>query len=1444
MDYRNILITILIILILAAGYFFYKDVELDPQNTIVSYIENQSGLQVDYSSAELWPLNEITIEDLNLVGDNFILKAPKVKIGYSIFDYFNETNQVGKLIKSINLDSPRLVYNAKDTSMRSFTQIKNSIFREVDELYINIENGRIDFNNQPKGNYVLSSLDTEIKIKSKEKNILTDIKKGFEVKGPILNGVNLEEYTTNNFKISAELNNNSWDLYLKNDSANISELESLIDKYGFNEIRNYQFDNLKGKAEVDLHLMGKKESIESYKSNIDLVNGSLDFKLKDKSVYEKLNIKGASLHLDSKKNKMYLDNLDFSINDIAFDFQGVYDFSNQNYSGELNSNNLKVDDEYINRFLNEEIDYNFSTEGHFHVNLNGDLEDINLISEVYIDNLIMSNYQFGDITADIRYLDGNIYLDNLNSETINGGLLNIEGFYDLAKNKYQLDIKGEGIRPLYYYEKMNNINYNLNNYLKGKVNFAFTTTGSGNIRENIVQGSFDFAPDRENLLRENGIRKISSNLLYENNKLFINKGNIKINGSNLNLFGELNLKESNIYVKLRGEDIDLSFLDHNFDFKIADQNEVSIDTLIQGDFTDPFIKGEIVSDSLSYEDYNINDVLIDFTYKERKISIKDFNFIYDKQRFNVNGALNVNRDFNIEKTNIDLSLSTGFINYNKVKKYIDFDLPLKGKVKPRIKLYGSLNDLKAEGNFVSDDTEVSIGGQTFAFDHIDTILNWSFPANVIKIEKGVIRKDDFNIVLDGQYKDENIDINFSANSFDLNNIEFLPNANGTFNLKGKIAGKIKNPSINLDFTSNNFRYNKLLTDKFSGQISYNNDIFKFQNIKLKNNTSIYNIEGQISNVMKDLDMDIEVNTDRGNIKEIVKLTDYDIPYDLNYIFEGEVDLTGNLHKPEAAIDVSIINNATKIIDVEGEINNQINLKLVGSEVPLNLIKVPESFDREFDYSGDLSFEGQLTGTLNEYSLNLNTQLENPKVEGIQFDDIIGNMSYNSDGSLKLTQNLTQSAEQFIKLQGTIKTDDNYIEEMQLDINNYDLTTISSINDDINSLVGNINGNLSLTGEMTSFELDGEMFLDIPEIHIQNIDPIDNIKGKLTFDEEKISVLDVTGEYGEGNFSLSGDINYMNRENFWELDLKGNNFTVNRGSFNGEFNPDIKILNEFKRPLIFGALNIHDFIVGSELDWPTDDENSKSFFEPQLKLTLIPGNNVYFRDDNVDIQVEGGRLKLNYLDQELNFNGKLTSNQGSIDYYNNKFIVDNVTATFEQYGNNIPDIHLVGSTTTSGTRIFIYVDGPANNLNISFGSEPELPEERIISLLTRKGGLGDVTTEEGTQAERFIQLELFRYIGERFQLSFVQQLERTLATDLNLDRFEIDTYSLAGEREITVYLGKDITDNLFLQYTGTFSPEIRESEFTFEYDINKYLNLEGGWYGEDDYRFLLETTIEF
>ncbi|MFO7815729.1 MAG: hypothetical protein R6V14_08395, partial [Halanaerobiales bacterium] len=1046
MDYRDIFVVILIILILAAGYFFYKDVELDPQNVIVHYIEEQSGYQIDYSSAKLWPLNEINIKDLNLVGDNFILRVSKVKIGYSIFDYFNETNQAANIIKYINMENPDLVYNGPEdtgqTQEITFTEIKNTIFNEIDEVYINISKGNIHINNQPDGIYELNSLSTEIKINSQENNIRAQIKKGFSFKGPVFDGINLEDYPTNNFSISAELDNDNWDLYLKNEEIDLAEYEKLVNKYELDDLNDYQVDNLNGKAAIALHLKGIKEEIESYQANIELASGSFEFKLKDKSYQEKLNITGAKLHLDSTENKMYLDNLDFKINDNSFNFQGRYDLSKNNYSGELIAKNFELDDQYINNFLKEEIDYDFSTEGNFIVNVDGDLENISILSDLNLDKLTIMDYQFIDMNAKIRYLDGSFYLDNLNSATLNGGKLEMEGIYDLAKDEYHLNVKGNKIKPLYYY---NNINlddtirdYDLENYIEGDFNFELTTTGSSNIKENIASGSVSFVPDEENLLRGNGIREVSSNFLYENDKLFIEEGNVKINGDNLNMFGELNLKESNIYVKLKGEDIGLSFLNHNFDFKLAEQNKISIDTLIQGDFSNPFVKGKIESEILSYQDYSIRDLLFDFTFTESKLDINDFNFVFDSQQFNGKGILNLGRNFELDKSNLDLTLTTEAINYNKLKKFIDFELPIMGSVKPEMRLHGSIDDLQAEGDFVSDNTKVTIAGQTYEFDQVKTLFNWSYPANIIRLENGVIRKGDFNIVLDGQYKEEKLDVNFSANNLDLNELGIDFDAAGQFNLDGNLAGEIAEPSIDLNFSSNNFRYNRLLTDEFGGQISYNNGTIEFKDINLKKDSSNYNMLGQVSTVLEDPDLDLTVNTERGNLEEIIRLTDYEIPYDLDYDFKGEVGINGKLDKPEVRIGVSIIYNFADIIDIEGEIGDQINLNFTGREVPLNLIEVPGSFDESLNYSGKINFEGQFKGTREEYNVELSTQLEEPEIEGIQFGDISGDISYNSGGILEFSQNLPQSESRYIRLRGAVKTKERYISDIQLDFNNYNL----------------------------------------------------------------------------------------------------------------------------------------------------------------------------------------------------------------------------------------------------------------------------------------------------------------------------------------------------------------------------------------------------------------------
>src|SRR6056297_767097 len=213
MRYKDMTIMILIILILAAGYFFFNDIQLDPENVIISQLEEETGYNIEYSSAKLWPLNQLTVEELNLVGDNFILRVPKLSLGYSIFDYFNNTENVGRIIKYINLENPEVVYNmvqsnGEDQNIeQTFSDFKVSIFNQLKELYVKIDNGNV-FINQSGQNYIFENINTEFKINSAQKSIIFDLKKGLKVKGLEYNNVSIDGIETKEFRLSAQMNNN------------------------------------------------------------------------------------------------------------------------------------------------------------------------------------------------------------------------------------------------------------------------------------------------------------------------------------------------------------------------------------------------------------------------------------------------------------------------------------------------------------------------------------------------------------------------------------------------------------------------------------------------------------------------------------------------------------------------------------------------------------------------------------------------------------------------------------------------------------------------------------------------------------------------------------------------------------------------------------------------------------------------------------------------------------------------------------------------------------------------------------------------------------------------------------------------------------------------------------------------------------------------------------
>ena len=1453
MKYRNILILTLTILILAAGYFFYRDLTLDPQNTIVRYLEEESGYEIVYSKVNLWPLNQIKIEDLIINGDNFKLTAPKVRMGYSVFDYLVNSEKAAKIIKNVYLEKPELIYESKEqrqSEQLSFMEIKDIIFNQTDQLYVDIKDGKINLL-FADNLYQVNSLNSAMKIDSGRKHIVVEVKKGFDLKGPLYDQFELEKITTDNFKISAELNNESWDLYFKNRELNISEFDVLITDFIKKEIPDYLINDIQGSASLDFHLTGWKEEILNYQSNIKIKDTQFNLKLKSASAQKNVKLQEVSLYLDSKQDKIFLENLDLYLDDVGYNFEAVYDLKDERYSGKLTSNDFKIDSNYLNNFLKKELAYSFSAEGELKADFDGDFSDINIISEINLDQLKVMEHRFKDVSAELRYLQNSVYLDQLNLKALSGASLELAGLYQITDGYYHMDIKAEGIQPGIYYDDkiirdlISDNQYNFKQYLGGELDFNLRTTGSNRTKTYIAEAEFSFYPDQSNILSKNGVNQLNSHLLYTDKKIYIEDGKINFLKEELNLFGEIDLKEDSICVKLEGEGVELDPLNDHFELTLDGKNEIDISAVIEGELNNPLIKGEIASNRLSYQDYEVKELLLDFSYLEKKINVKDLSFNIEGEKITGMGSLDLADNLKLTDSTVDLSLKTTIINYDKLQKFINFDLPLTGGFQVNLQLAGIINDLKAEGHIISKNTQIEIDKKIYKLDQLKTDICWFLKENLFELKNGLIIKDNINLIVEGIYQENNIDLDFKANNFNIALLGLDNNTRGIFVIEGKVDGNISDPEIKMSFLSDDFNYNRLMADKFSGQITYNDDTIRFEDIEAKSDSSIYNITGMISNLSEGQNLNMAIHTDRGHLRDILNIVDYDISYDLEYAISGNLKLGGSIEDPEAEIRLSVFSNQVDLLDIEGEIGKKIDLKMTGRELPLSLFKLPDSIDYDIQYQGDLNFKVEMHGTRKDYEIRLETSLENLQVIGLKLSDIKGSFCYYTDGTLEINQALQQKEGQKIEVNGALNLLTKQISELNMDLEDYKLNHMDGVNSDVENLNGSLNGKVVLKGDIEKPDVDGQINIDISELLIKNIKSIEKFNGQLSFDEETINLRDFSGQYDEGSFELNGNINYTDRKNFWDIKLTGESFSLNRGSFNGKFNSEIRVINELKKPLIEGDLTIYDFIVDSDLNWPISNGNGQiSYFEPQLKLNLIPREDVYFRDENIDIKVEGGSLELNYLENELIFIGELNSNQGSLDYYNNKFIVDIVNADFDRYSDNIPFIHLVGSTINSGVKIYIYVDGPADNLNIGFGSQPELPQERIIALLTRKGGLRGFTSEEGVEPGSIVQSELFRFVGEKLQLEFIQKLERNLQKIFELDRFEIDTYSLAGEREITIYLGKELTDDLYLQYIGTYSPEISSSEISFEYNINEYLNLEGGWYGEDDYRFLLEANIEF
>ena len=246
--------------------------------------------------------------------------------------------------------------------------------------------------------------------------------------------------------------------------------------------------------------------------------------------------------------------------------------------------------------------------------------------------------------------------------------------------------------------------------------------------------------------------------------------------------------------------------------------------------------------------------------------------------------------------------------------------------------------------------------------------------------------------------------------------------------------------------------------------------------------------------------------------------------------------------------------------------------------------------------------------------------------------------------------------------------------------------------------------------------------------------------------------------------------------------------------------------------------------------------------------MIPGN-LYFRNSQLDSELEGEMWLVKHGDEPFQFSGDLEVKRGKFFYYGWEFRDVQGTISFDPVEFN-PQLDLSAavdlgaygyrdSTNTSGSgsdNVTIRLTGDLEQPSLSFESlDDKYSQSDILMFLTRM----QRSVEDGT-GQGQLSTDAVNVFGAYFQ----RQLERGVSRLSGLDEFELRTdgnfASGLQPDQWSMMVGQKLAPNLYITYERSLSLIEPNQQIGVEYRLNRNTSL----IGEIDQEGLLKFNYRF
>ena len=1466
------LLGVLIILLISAYFLsllgglpqYFKD-------DITAMLEQRLSGEISFSSVSLWPLNRLRLRSFSFKdqkGNQF--KVEELNLDYEL--NFSDFEQIIEL-KFIE---------AKKAEIITTEGLLGSNFG------VQAESGNLEAANKESGGFDLASLDlpefiagvninildSKLLLKSENYDLGFDnFNLGLEAVGKddyslslstalSINTLNYNNYSFSDFEgerleIRFQRSQDEAELYFNTAALAVDPFIQLLPKTNYNlQGFNLDLNTVEGLFAAKGRLDFSGAELKKYEAEVDFENLKLNPTYKQQNTEEDFDFDFSDLNLIISGPEFKLAAVDnqFLLDDNLLQFSLKLDQELQ-YQLELSAEEFN----YQYSFLRPEIE---SGNLSFDLKLNGDMAKINQArAEIEARNIITKYKTINNSSFVFKLLDDEIFLEKAELKLEDNSRLDLQASYDFKKENYLVKAEAEAVQIsdqltsfLENYDLADDYLQQLRKIEADSLDFTVDAAGYYSLSRGIsASGDFDF---NFNFANPDNHLNLESQLWYVDHKLFINSLKLFSDFAYLDLLGEVDFAEQKLDLRYAVKNFEPAVLNKNFDlnFEIFDSINPTIkyaEGRIGESFEQPTITLDLNLDELAYQNYAFDEVNIKAVYENDNLKLTEAKAQVNEAVLRASGEIG---DLS-ERGLLDLNIKSENLYFQDFVESFNQELPLSGGVDLRAQLSGTFADYNLNLELNTSNTVFNYSGQEFDLSNLSTTIkkeNGDF-----KIADFSFEQQDLSFKAAGIYNlDTGFDLNYQLNGIELDNYlneypSYSEKIDGVLSLQGKLQGQIEALTTDFELAAEGLNYDGFELDILENQfrlnlqqqsLSINNFAFNFASGK-------YSLQGKISNLMNlpQTKLNLELIDAASRVYFEKYMGFYPFAQELNFKGEAVLESEGFDYSADLNIDAYLDQNEQSSFNLSGKIGREINLNFRASDLPLDFYS--SQYDINLDTKARLGFEGSIAGSLDSPILNLSHNLNSIEINNTALESIKGDILLESQRRISTSQIISFSEGGSLELDGSYSFNE---EELNLSSRLQELPVsflLSFFGDQIAG-DGQLNGNFRAEGTPANPNLSGDLELSGNQLEVGIWAPIENYRGQIELNKGRALINELRGDFVDGDFQIGGQLNLLDRENFWDLKLNSRKLYFDYGSLEGDFDTDLSFAGPLMEPLLAGELDVYDFRIGIPFEWPAGGQDSGEAFIPAIDIKIIPEENVRVKNQNIDVLVQNGDLSIDYdhqRDNSLMMEGRLRSNEGRFNYYNSRFTLNNAEVLFNPVDEgDIPELQANATTYAGGREINISLNGPADNMRINFSSNPEMTEEEILNLLSSRGALGSaVIGGEDIGIQQIILQELIRVVNTFLQEDIISDIESDFRSALSLDRIEIDVSQYGLEREFAIYLGKNLNNRFYLEYASFFGEgDEREDELSFQYKLTEITNLKGTYFGEEDYEITIETEIEF